>query len=123
MCLVPAGEAQVVERHRVDRADCYRGTVFGRHVAERRTVGNRQELETRSIKLDELPNDPELAQSLGDGEHQIGGGSALRQAIDETESDDFRDQHRDGLAEHRRFRLDSANTPADDAQSVHHRGV
>ena len=39
------------------------------------------------------------------------------------EADHFRDDHRDGLAEHRRLRLDPADAPAEHAEAVDHRGV
>ena len=39
------------------------------------------------------------------------------------EANDFRDQHRNRLAEHGRFRFNAANTPAEHTQSVDHCGV
>src|SRR6185437_13998223 len=36
---------------------------------------------------------------------------------------DLRYEHRERLAEHRRFGLDAADTPAEDTEPVHHRGV
>jgi hypothetical protein len=41
----------------------------------------------------------------------------------QLEADDFGDQHRNRLAEHRRFRLDAADAPAEHAEAVDHRGV
>ena len=41
----------------------------------------------------------------------------------QLESDDFGEQHRDGLAEHAGFGFDAADAPADDAEAVDHRGV
>ena len=75
-----AGEAQVVERHRVDREDRDRGAVLRAHVADRRAVGERQMLEARAVELHELADDAVLAQPLGDGQHQIGRRRALGQA-------------------------------------------
>jgi hypothetical protein len=59
----------------------------------------------------------------GDGEHQVGGGDAFLQLAGQLEADDFGDQHRDRLAEHRRLRLDAADAPAEHAEAVDHRGV
>ena len=42
---------------------------------------------------------------------------------DSADADDVRDQHRDGLAEHRRLGLDAAHAPAQHADAVDHRGV
>ncbi len=64
-----------------------------------------------------------LAQHLGDGEHQVGGGGAGLELAGELEADDARDQHGDRLAEHRGLGLDAADAPAEDAEAVDHGGV
>ena len=46
-----------------------------------------------------------------------------RDLAGELEPDDLRDEHRDGLAEHRGLGLDAADAPAEHAQAVDHRGV
>ena len=76
-----------------------------------------------AVELDELADHAVLAQHLGDGEHQVGGGGALGQLAGELEADDPRDQHRDRLAEHRGLGLDAADAPAEHAEAVDHRGV
>ena len=63
------------------------------------------------------------AQLLRDGQHQVGRGDPLDELAVQLETDDPRHEHRDGLAEHRRLRLDAPYTPADDPQPVHHRRV
>ena len=75
-----AGEAQVVERHLVDREEAARRAVLGAHVPERRAVGERERAEARAEVLDELPDDADLAQDLRDGEHEVGRGRALAAA-------------------------------------------
>ena len=50
-------------------------------------------------------------------------GERLRQLAAELEADHLRQEHRDGLAEHRRLGLDAADAPADDADAVDHRRV
>ena len=74
----------------------------------------------RPVELDELADDAVLAQQLGDGEDEVGGGRALGQRAVEPEADDRRHQHRDRLAEHRGLGLDAADAPAEHAQPVHH---
>jgi hypothetical protein len=64
-----------------------------------------------------------LAQHVGGGQHEVGGGDAFLQLAGELEADDFGDQHRDRLAEHRGFGLDAAHAPAQHAQAVDHGGV
>ena len=41
----------------------------------------------------------------------------------ELEADDFGDEHRERLAEHRRLGLDPADSPAEDAEAIDHRRV
>ena len=74
-------------------------------------------------ELDELADHALLAQHLGDGEHQVGGGGAFRQGAGQLEADDLGDQHRDRLAQHGRLRLDAADAPAQHRQAVDHGGV
>ena len=61
---VAAGEAQVIERHVVDREDRDRGAVLRAHVAERHAIGNRQVRQARTEELDELADDALLADAL-----------------------------------------------------------
>src|SRR3954447_3083376 len=55
--LVAGSQAQIIERHLVDRANRDGCTVLGRHVAQGRAIRDRQEFETGSIELDELTDD------------------------------------------------------------------
>jgi hypothetical protein len=75
------------------------------------------------VELDELADYAVLAQQLGDGEHQVGGGRALGSVPDRRNPDHLGDEHRDGLAEHRRFGLDATDAPAENPEAVLHRGV
>ena len=60
---------------------------------------------------------------MRDGQHQVGGGNAFFELTAEFETHHFRDQHRHRLAEHRRFRFDTAHAPAQYAKAVNHGGV
>ena len=73
------------------------------------------------VEFDELSDHPFPAEKLGHREHEVGGSGSFRQPALEPESDDLRDQHRDGLTQHRRLRLDPADTPAEHTQAVDHR--
>ena len=79
--------------------------------------------ETWSEELDELADHAALAQHLGDGQHQVGGGDAFFQLAGELEADHLGQHHRQRLAEHGRLRLDAADAPAEHRQTVHHRRV
>ena len=74
-----AREAQVAERLGVDREDAARRAVLGRHVRDRRAVGERQLRQAVAEELDELADDALLAQHLGDGQHEVGRRRALGQ--------------------------------------------
>ena len=76
-----------------------------------------------AVELDELADDPLLAEHLGDGQHQVGGRRPFGKRARELEADDLRHQHRDRLAQHRRLGLDPADAPAQHAQAVDHRRV
>nr|GFD52665.1 hypothetical protein [Tanacetum cinerariifolium] len=99
------------------------GAIFGRHVGDGRTIGERHRGEARAEELDEAADHALGAEHLGDGEHQIGRGDALGKRAGELEADHLGDQHADRLAEHRRFRLDAADAPAEHAEAVDHGGV
>ena len=107
-----AGETQVRQRLIVDREHRNGRAVLGRHVADRRAVGDRQIGESRTVELDELPDHALLAQHLRDLQNQVGGGDAFAQLAGELEPNDLRNQHRHRLAEHGRLGLDTTDAQA-----------
>ena len=121
--LIAAGEAQVIERALIDGEEAHRGAVFGGHVGDGGAVGHGQGGDAFAEELDELVDHALLAEDLGDGEDQVGGGGALGQLALEPEADDLGREHVDRLAEHDGLGLDAADAPADDAQAVDHGGV
>jgi hypothetical protein len=123
LVFVAAGQTQIGQRFGIDRKDSAGCAIFGRHVRDRRAIGQGQMLQTVAIELDELGDDAALAQHLGHRQHQIGCGRAFRQLAAHPETDDLRNQHRRRLAEHRRFGLDAADAPAEHPDAVDHRRV
>ncbi|SIJ26927.1 Uncharacterised protein [Mycobacteroides abscessus subsp. abscessus] len=118
-----ARELEVVDGDVVDREDRGGRAELWAHVADRRTVGQRHRGHALTVELDELADDAVLAEHVGDREDDVGGGHARGDLPGELEADDARDEHRDGLAEHRGLGLDAAHTPAEDAEAVDHRRV
>jgi hypothetical protein len=118
-----SGELEITQRLVVDRKDRARAAELRRHVGDGRAIGERQRSETVAKKLDELVDDALLAQHLGDGQHEIGGRCSGRQCAFEPEPDHLWNQHGDRLPEHRGFRLDAADAPAQHAEPVDHRRV
>ena len=123
LLLRPAREQQVAQRLLVDREDRAGRAELRAHVADRRPVGEREVRQAVPVELDELADDPLLAEQLRDGEDEVGRGRTLGQLAVQLEADDLRDEHRHRLAEHGRLRLDAADAPAEDAEPVDHRGV
>ncbi len=70
-----------------------------------------------------LPTTPRARNIWRDGQHKIGGGEAFLHPAGELEADHLGQRHRQRLAEHRGFRLDAADAPAEHGQTVDHRRV
>ena len=64
-----------------------------------------------------------ISEQLGDVQHQVRCGNALRRDAGQAQSDDARRGHQRALTQHRGLRLDSANAPAKHAQPTDHRRV
>ena len=79
--------------------------------------------EARTEELDELADHAALAQHLRHGQHEVGRGHAFLELAGELEADHLGQKHRVGLAEHRGFRLDAADAPAEHRKAVDHGGV
>ena len=121
--LVAPAEPQILECLVIAREKAHGGAVLGAHVGDRRAVGERERRQPAAVVLDELSDDLLVAEHLRAGEYQVRGRRARRQSAVELEADDLGDEHRDGLAEHRRFGFDSADAPAKHAEAVDHRRV
>ena len=117
---VAAGLAQVAQRLVIDREEAAGRAIFRRHVGDGGAVGERHVVEAGAVEFDELVHDAVLAQHLHDLEHQVGRGDAFLQRAGDLEADDFRDQHRDRLAQHGGFGFDPADAPAEHGEAVDH---
>ena len=69
------------------------------------------------------PHNTVLSQCLSDGEHEIGGGHACAQLSLQMTSHHLWQCHRQGQSQHRRLCLNAAHAPAQNAQTIHHRGM
>ena len=123
MPLAAAGEPEVAERLLVDREHHCRCAHLRRHVGDGRAVGQAEVAKPRAEHLDELADHADLAQQLGNGEHQIRGGHAARRLVHQSKPDDLRHQKVDRLAEQHRLGLDAADSPAQHPQGIDHRRV
>ncbi len=119
----PPRELEVAQRLGVDREDRHGRAELGRHVADRCAVGERQIRETGAEELDEAPDHALGAEQFGDRKDEVGGRCPFAHRAVELEPDDLRHEHRQRLAEHRRFSLDAADAPAENPEAVDHRRV
>ena len=119
----PGGIGEIAQRIVVDREEAAGRAVFGRHVADGGAIGDREIGEARAEIFHELADHAALAQHLRDREHEIGGRHPFLELAGELHADDFRQQHRIGLTEHGRLRLDAADAPAEHGEAVDHGGV
>ena len=117
------GRLEISERLLVDGEEAACGAVFRRHVGDGGAVLQRQVIQPFAIELHELADDAFPPQHLRHGQYEVGGGDAFAKRAGDLEANDFRDQHGDRLAEHRRFRLDAAHAPAEHREPVDHGGV
>ncbi len=85
--------------------------------------GSESEAGAGAVELDELADDLLLAQHLGDVERKVGRGHALAERASHVDTDNFGREEVDRLAKHARLRLDAADAPADDAETIDHGGV
>src|SRR5260370_18872903 len=107
----------------IHRKEAAGGAVFRRHVADSRTISDREVRKTWAEKFYELADNAALAQHLRDGKHQVGRSHALLELAGELHADDFRQQHRIRLAKHGSLRLDAAHAPSDPRATICHRRV
>ena len=117
---VAARTPEVFDRIIIDREEAARGAIFRRHVRDRRFIFERDTGQAGAEEFDKLSDDALLAQHLDDRENEICCGCAFGQFSGQFETDDFRNEHRDRLAEHGGFRFDAAHTPAQHGQGVDH---
>ncbi len=111
---------QIVDRILVDGEEAARRAIFRGHVGHGRAIFDRKSVEAVPEIFDKLAHHAFLSKHLRDGEHEVRRRYALRQGAGEAEAYHFRDQHRNGLAQHRRLRLDAADAPAENRERVDH---
>ena len=107
----------------INREDSASRAVLRSHVRNRRPIRKRHRLQARAKKLDKLANHAPCPEHLSDGQNKVSRRRTFLQPTRKLEPDDLRNQHRHRLTKHRCLRLDSADTPAQNAQAVDHRGV
>ena len=115
--------AQITQCLVVDREEATCCAILRRHVGDCRTVCQWKRIETLAVEFYELPNNAFFTQHFNNLKDEVRTGRAFHHRACQLKPYDFRDKHRDRLAEHRRFRLDPANAPTQNSCAVHHSRV
>ena len=123
LLLGAAGQAQIIDGDIVDREHGRRGAELRGHIADSRTVGQRDFSHTFAVELHKLADHSVLTQHLRDGQHHVSSGGPGGDLTGEFEPNHPWDQHGDRLAQHRCLSLNTAHAPAEHAQAVLHSGV
>ena len=118
-----ARQAQVFQRCVIHREEAAGRAIFGRHIADGRTIRERQMRQTGTKEFHEFTDHALLAEHLRHRQHQIGGGDTFLHGTGQLEADDIGDEHGNRLAEHGGFRFNPAHTPAQHAKPIDHGGV
>ena len=121
--IAASAQAHVRERDVINREETAGCPVFRSHIGDSGAVSQRQRIQTVAVEFNKFPHHAKLAQHLGDGEHEVGGGNPFTQLAGQLEANDIGNQHGDRLSEHCRFRFDTANAPPQYAQTVNHSGM
>ena len=115
--------SQIVEGDLIDWEECCRCAELGRHVGNRRSVGEGDCCEPVAECLNVRTHDAVRAESLGDGEDEICCGGAGGEPPGQSQPHDGGDGREEWLAEQYRLGLDAANAEAEHAEARDHGGV
>ena len=118
-----ARQTHVLESLVVDAKETAGRTVLWRHIGDSRAVSEGEPCNAFAVEFDKAAHHAHFAQHFHTGKHKVGCGDTFGHFAGEFEAHNFRDQHRDRLAQHRCFCLDPANAPAKNAKTVDHGGV
>ena len=119
----PAEALELLERGVVSGEERGGGTIFRRHVGDRRALRHAEGLRARSGDLQEASDDAFLAQALGKGEGDVHTARPGAKRARQPHPHHGGHRHRDGLPERCRLCLDAADAPPEHAETVGGRGV
>ena len=119
----PTGCSQVVDGAFVNREEAHGRPVFGRHVGNRRPIGQWHGRQSRTKEFNKLRNHPFCSQQFGDAEHHVGRGGLLGEFACETHANDLGQNHRYRLPKHDCFRLNATDSPSNHTETIDHGGV
>ena len=80
-------------------------------------------IESGAVEFNKLPDHTMLAQYFHHCQYQVSGRGAFRQFSLQFKPHNLGYQHTDGLTQHGRFSLNTADPPPQNAKSIHHGGM
>ena len=118
-----AGEFQVIDSLLVNAEHRCRGAVFRGHIGNGGAVAQRQAAGAFAVEFQISADHFRFAQEFGQCQHHVGSGDAWLALAAQFDTDDIRQAHPRGAAEHDVFRFQAANTNRNHAQCVNVRRV
>src|SRR5690606_27882044 len=95
-----ASQAQVIQRLVVDKEHAGGGAIFRRHVGDGGTITNGQAVSAFTVEFEVGTDHALAAQKLGQCQDHISTGNARLQLAGQLDTDDVRQTHHGGIAEH-----------------------
>jgi len=123
LALFSTCESEIIDGLSIDWEISHGGTVFWGHVGDGGSISKSQVLAAWSVEFDELANDTSLSEHLDAGKDKIGSGGMCWEFSSQSEADNFRQDHGDGLTKHDGLSFESTNTPTSNTKTVDHGGV
>ena len=120
---VACGGGEVADGFGIPWKEPHRGAVFRRHVGDGGSVGQRQGVEAGATEFDDGGEDAVAAEAFGEGQDDVGADHAGAAAAGQAAADDAGNEQRDAFSQHGSGGFDAADSPAEDAERVDHRGV
>ena len=118
-----AGLPQIIDGLLVDWEETDSRTVLWRHIADSRSIGKTEALDSRSEELDKLVDDSFLPEHLGAKKDQVSGSRSLLELSSQLEANNLRQYHRSALPQHHSLRLNSSDAPTNHSKAVDHSRV
>jgi len=123
LALFSTCESEVIDGLSIDWEISHGGSVLWGHVGDGGSVSKGQVLAAWSVEFDELANDTSLSEHLDASKDEIGSGGMCWEFSSQSEADDLRQDHGDGLTKHDGLSFESTNTPTSNTETVDHGGV
>ncbi len=123
VAFITASGSQVLHSAAINWEVAHSGTILGSHVGNSSSIGKGEVLAAWAEELNEFANNTALSEHLDASQDEISSGGTLRKGSVEVETDNLGQDHGDGLSKHDSLSLNTANTPAGNAETVDHSGV